>query len=172
MMTTKVCGRCKADRPVGEFSRFARAADGLQRWCKSCHGEHKKARYRADPEKFRRASRDHYRSLEDKATVNRRNNLRKYGLTPESFDAMLERQGGKCAICSAPEPGGRHGQWHVDHDHQCCPGQRSCGDCVRSLLCGACNNGIGMFDDDPDRLMAAATYLLQFKDVLHVGVPA
>jgi hypothetical protein len=50
----------------------------------------------------------------------------------------------------------------VDHDHACCPGAKSCGKCVRSLLCASCNKGIAMFADEPQRLDAAAAYLRSF----------
>ena len=59
-----------------------------------------------------------------------------YNMTPEAYSAMLERQGGVCAICGK-KPGKR--KLHVDHDHTCCPGKVSCGKCVRGLLCRGCN---------------------------------
>jgi hypothetical protein len=44
---------------------------------------------------------------------------------------------------------------HVDHDHACCPGPKSCGKCVRFLLCDKCNVGLGSFSDDPLRMAKA-----------------
>lgn len=79
---------------------------------------------------------------------------RKYGLTREAYDAILDEQGGVCAICL--EPGDT---WHVDHDHSCCPGQKSCGNCVRGLLHLQCNTALGLLKDDPERLRRAASYL-------------
>lgn len=105
-------------------------------------------------------------ALERDPLVERRGNLKaKFGLSLEDYDRMLAEQGGGCAICGATEPGGR-GSFHVDHDHACCPGKKSCGKCVRSLLCTNCNSGLGRFHDDPDRLMAAVAYLLSRRDVL------
>lgn len=93
----------------------------------------------------------------------RRAHLAAYGLTVESFDALLRDQGGACAICRATEPGGRGG-WCIDHDHSCCPGRRkSCGACIRGLLCNNCNNGLGRFNDSVERLRAAAKYLNRFN---------
>jgi hypothetical protein len=80
-----------------------------------------------------------------------------YGITLEQHEAMLAGQGGGCAICGGPAKDGR--PFYVDHDHSCCPGQRTCGKCVRGLLCGDCNLGIGYFDDDVARMRRAIVYL-------------
>jgi hypothetical protein len=47
----------------------------------------------------------------------------------------------------------------VDHDHGCCPGQRSCGKCVRGLVCRDCNAMLGLARDNADSLRRAASYL-------------
>lgn len=75
--------------------------------------------------------------------------LRQYGLTPTDFDAMLETQGGRCAICRGDDHNGRN--WCVDHDHAT--------GAVRGLLCTDCNIGLGKFKDDPAILRAAIEYL-------------
>jgi hypothetical protein len=93
--------------------------------------------------------------------TNRKSRLARYGLTQETYDALLAEQGGGCAICKSPDPKTQHGFWHADHDHACCPSrdQYTCGKCLRGLLCGPCNTGLGQFDDDPVRLKAAIEYL-------------
>lgn len=87
-----------------------------------------------------------------------------YGLSQEKYEAMLAAQDGRCAICGSPDwPAPvRSGSPHVDHDGKCDQGhppKRACARCVRGLLCGHCNNGLGQFDHDPARLRAAAEYL-------------
>jgi hypothetical protein len=89
--------------------------------------------------------------------------LRSYGLTPAGYRAMLEAQAGGCAICGRQCASGR--MLAVDHDHACCPDPgKSCGRCLRGLLCGSCNQGIGKFQDEPERLRAAAAYLERHRD--------
>lgn len=63
----------------------------------------------------------------------------------------------RCDICGTSEPGGKG--FHIDHDHACCGAKGSCGNCVRGLLCGACNSGLGQFRDSVDRMKQAIVYL-------------
>ena len=86
-------------------------------------------------------------------------NVKVYSITVDQFNSLLEVQNYKCRICerkfweecSAP---------NVDHDHSCCPKQRSsCGKCIRGFLCATCNIGLGAFQDSPNLLIAATQYL-------------
>lgn len=83
---------------------------------------------------------------------------RNYGITLDRYEAMLTAQDGACAICRQPAEKGR--SLAVDHDHACCPTRKkSCGKCVRGLLCEDCNRVLGMFVDHIPRFEAAADYL-------------
>lgn len=87
---------------------------------------------------------------------------RKFGLTIEQYRMMLDAQGGVCAICRQPETAAQRGAvmpLAIDHDRACCPGERSCGRCIRALLCIRCNMVLGGMKDDPGLLRAAAAYL-------------
>lgn len=74
-----------------------------------------------------------------------------YGISRAEYDRMLTEQGGVCAICGGVRPDGK--PLYVDHCHD--------SGAIRALLCTQCNTGIGMFNDDPDRLLAAAAYVVQ-----------
>ena len=80
-----------------------------------------------------------------KARWNRASRLRGYGLTQEAFDARLEAQGYVCAM--GGEPFTEDSVICVDHDHACCPSSmKSCGKCVRGLLCSGCNRALGIVE--------------------------
>lgn len=87
----------------------------------------------------------------------------KYRLTLERYREILARQNGRCGICGADAPTDiRTERFHVDHDHACCPGRKSCGKCVRGLLCHFCNTALGNFRDSPTVLRAALRYLGEY----------
>jgi hypothetical protein len=71
-----------------------------------------------------------------------------YGLTKEMYLQMLTDQDGRCAICGVPDSEVR---LQVDHCHET--------KVVRGLLCPNCNRGLGMFQDDKDRLIEAVMFL-------------
>lgn len=83
----------------------------------------------------------------------------RYGISLEDKAAMLEAQGGKCAICCSPQPNTPSGVFNIDHCHIT--------NAVRGLLCGPCNLGLGKFNDDVRTLRAAIAYL-----ELHRGLTA
>lgn len=79
-----------------------------------------------------------------------------FGIGLCEFEAILERQGGGCAICG--EVAGSERELAVDHNHDTHE--------VRGILCNLCNVGLGYFRDDTDRLIGAAMYLTRTQDVL------
>lgn len=151
-----------------------RAKDGLPtRRVFATEEERKEARREANrkwkaanPEKAKQASRDYYyehiakkraASAEwQKANKERQRAMylkRRYGLTPEQYDAL----GTCCAICGATKGNNRKNgdggdyRLFVDHDHD--TGK------VRGLLCFACNVAIGYLEHDVTRLQQAIRYL-------------
>lgn len=89
--------------------------------------------------------------------------MARYNMTIEQYDKMFDEQQGLCAICKEPErkttATGAVMRLQVDHDHACCPGDKSCGQCVRRLLCWRCNTTIGRVNDNPALLQAMIDYL-------------
>ena len=79
-----------------------------------------------------------------KARWNRAYKIKRMGLTPEQFAQLLEAQGYACAM--GREPFEEDQLIYIDHDHSCCPGERSCGKCVRGLLCLTCNIALGYIE--------------------------
>jgi len=47
----------------------------------------------------------------------------------------------------------------VDHNHACCPGRKSCGECVRGLLCSNCNKALGLVRDSVETLRNMIEYV-------------
>lgn len=71
----------------------------------------------------------------------------RYGITLDQYEAMVQRQGGLCAIChEAPDV------LYVDHCHAT--------EKIRGLLCNLCNVGIGSLRDDSLLAFRAAHYLI------------
>lgn len=136
----KICYRCKKEKSLDEF--YARIAR-----CKECQAEYQRE-YRARP------------GNREKKNLNRK--LHKFNISKEMYDAMVELQEGLCAICGEANPDGR--SLAIDHDHSCCDYDGSCGKCIRGLLCGGCNKGMGLLRDNPRLLIKAAEYLLNKGD--------
>lgn len=163
MTRITACGDC------GESFEVEKAKGRLPARCKPCFQKFSRERhYRwrlENPEKWRavqsRASAKRLADPEHRREKRERETFRLYGLTPEAFQALVEKQGGVCAICGATPPppddskplprGHASTRLHTDHCHT--TGR------VRGLLCGKCNTMIGLANEDPAVLLTAVEYL-------------
>ena len=84
-----------------------------------------------------------------------------YRVTPERYEELLRLQDGKCVCGNVFRTDSRNkaDTPHVDHDHRCCPGLKSCGECVRGLLCRNCNRALGLLKDSASVLRSLALWV-------------
>ena len=143
---TRLCTMCKVTKPISEYVR--KRGSNPPSTCLQCR-ECRNGRWR-----------QYYKNkFKGDSIYHRQRNLRvKYGITPISYDQLLEKQEGKCAICDTKDPKDRWNRFVIDHKHNTKN--------VRGLLCTKCNAGIGMFDEDTDKLESAIRYLkMQVRDL-------
>jgi len=70
-----------------------------------------------------------------------RSRASKYSITVERLQELI------AAGCYAPGCATTK-RLSIDHDHNCCPGQGSCGNCVRGALCARHNSYLGYLEND------------------------
>lgn len=181
----KKCTGCLEFKDVAEFHKYSKASDGLKMQCKSCVREYDLKEddpKRKMPRKLNPNGQIHCRNcggyFDETDMVSSKNgkykgltycttcspllkrirHLSNYGLSVEQYHEMLEKQNYSCKICRGHEDSFRV-RMSVDHDHSCCAGTKSCGKCVRGLLCSSCNMMLGNAKDNLEILQRAILYL-------------
>lgn len=151
-MAVKVCRRCgEAKEATTECFRVN--GTGLRSVCKACEYQAKLEHQRANPGPGRRrAAAWGQANPERKAEANRRSWLMSsYGITTEQYEAMLEAQGGVCAICGRPPKPER--RLAVEHDHK--TGR------IHGLACHKCNHMLlGVHGRDPEKYRRVVEFLV------------
>src|SRR5690349_17201310 len=110
-----------------------------------------KVAYERDPEKFRERARQ-WRAAHPGYYADRdasRRLVRRYGITLEQKQQMMEQQGNVCLLCERPFPSVRKAC--VDHCHT--TGR------IRGILCISCNHSIGNLGDSYETLTRVLAYL-------------
>jgi len=166
----KHCTRCQTEKPRDQFYKSKANKDGLQTWCKSCTKQTQSESRKENPDKHSKWSKDSYYKNHAKSKKRVRHNttkwakenpelyalhkfrskLKKYGLTEESYNALVSKQNNCCAICGT-NPMAIGEELSIDHCHE--TGK------VRGLLCRPCNLGIGNLKDSLELVLKAANYL-------------
>lgn len=124
------CLDCDLIKLLSEFYVDKTVSSGYQSSCKACRSSARVARWESLTPEQRASIQAHQWTQWI---------WRFFQLTVDEYEAMLLAQGGVCAVCKQISDR----RLCVDHDHSCCPGKRSCGKCVRQLLCTGCNFTIG-----------------------------
>lgn len=171
----KTCTKCSETKAFSEFYLVSKTKKP-RAVCKKCHNAAGIARAKADPEKHNARSKAWRQANPEKwiATV-RAWQKRNPEQTKKSawwsryridFHALWDAQEGLCACCGGPMlPDGREpDSVTVDHDRSCCPGKKSCGQCVRGLIHRNCNLVLGYAKDDLEVLRGAVAYLERWAD--------
>jgi hypothetical protein len=117
--------------------------------CKNCrtiqtneYRKDNKSNYSGYVKKWRRKNPDRVRNQHLK---------REFGITLDQYNELSRIQNNLCAICQRSF----NKKLHVDHDHRT--------NQIRGLLCGNCNRGLGLFEDNSQFLKSATNYIEQFK---------
>jgi hypothetical protein len=113
----KHCYDCNETKALDAFPKNRSSTTGYNPYCSPCHAKRSAAHYAK----------------------------RTYGLTLDDIAALVEAQGGSCAICETRPA------VHVDHDHL--------SGSVRGVLCFPCNVALGHLKDDPLLFRKAIDYL-------------
>lgn len=162
MKEYKICTRCKEKKEnTTEFFRLRKDRGTLQTICRNCEAKRsaewmKKNPFRdySDEQKQKRyeyAARWREKNKDKIKQYSRKSDLkRRFELSLEDYNKMLEEQDGGCIICGKTKEENKQ-NLSVDHDHE--SGK------IRGLLCDTCNRGLGYFKDDPELIINAAKYL-------------
>ena len=172
----KTCNKCGETKNYSDFHKWTKSKDGHKHFCKTCVREYDQIEddpKRVMPRKMR-GDLIHCRRCEEylpkssfwsqntyckvcQPIIGHLQNLKKYGLTRDDYVDLEKSQNGVCKICGEEERYNK--RLSVDHDHSCCDGPKSCGKCIRGLLCSRCNKVLGQINDNKVLLQKMIDYL-------------
>ncbi len=141
----KICTRCGDSQSYDQFSQ--KASSSYQSWCITCTNTWKRENYQR------------YKTTHASWTPSAKLNVNLkllYGITLEQYNAMLEDQGGVCAICKLAETRidkrtKTIARLTVDHSHIT--------GAVRSLLCQRCNVTVGILETNLEQIDIYLQYI-------------
>lgn len=112
---TRICNRCQEEKSIYSYGNYKTSSGKMAKrfTCNVCTNQNGVRWNDKNPEK------------------RRENRINKhYNISLKEYNEILS-QG--CQICGTME------KLCLDHDHNCCPGKISCGQCIRGALCSVHN---------------------------------
>jgi len=133
----KVCTSCGIEKEAAAFYLSKDAY--LSSKCRPCHNKESIKWMKANPEKT-------------KETARKVKLKKKYGISVEEYNKMLEEQEGRCFLCEKT-----HSRRMLNVDHCHTSGK------IRRLLCDRCNMAMGLIKDDAALANKMAGYINAFS---------
>jgi len=130
----QVCTCCGIEKPILQFEHQKNRPTPRKK-CKECR--YKERDHESEKKRHREYMKARRKSHPDVVRQNWERS--KYGASKEDLGAS------SCVICGSSR------RLCIDHDHV--TGK------IRGVLCTKCNAGLGMFEDDADRMKQAINYL-------------
>lgn len=170
----KKCTVCKLEKTLDSFSKNLREKDGVNYQCKQCQSDRYKFLKERGP----------IRTVDFKeccvcgqlksSSAFSRNGKNLDGLSSTckechkiaspasrwgmSVTEYLDFISGGCEACGSFE------RLCIDHDHSCCEDySKTCGKCIRGVLCYSCNIAEGHLKGDPERIQGLLRYTISKK---------
>lgn len=171
LMTNKICKKCSEIKATSLFNKDSSRFDGISRICKECD--------RAKVLEWQIKNRDKHNKKSNRwkrgivfnrsedfgsstySSFLKKNTAKRFNITIDKIENMLISQSGRCDICENQLSGKKDPC--IDHDRSCCKSTKSCGKCVRSMLCSHCNKMLGFARDNEKILLSAVKYLKRHK---------
>ena len=141
----KMCTSCKVLLPLKSFNKQKHGAAKVMSKCRVCSSEYN----------F---------NYENKFKTRKTSTAKKYSLTLDEYVSLIS---GSCAVCGLKSNFKNYStkvNLNIDHDHSCCPGDNSCGKCIRGVLCMDHNTALGKVHDNIDELKNMIAYLENYND--------
>jgi hypothetical protein len=140
----KICSKCNEKKELMLFAKGKRYKDGRRNVCKKCHTAYVTAYYNNNPEK---------KAAKNKMNSVYQNNWIRHRISEERYNQLLNLHNGKCHSCKDKMA------VSIDHDHNCCNQARSCGQCVRGVLCNQCNSALGLLQENKKKIQGLLDYI-------------
>jgi hypothetical protein len=160
----KICPKCKVQKDFSDFHTQKGKKDGRSSHCKKCRKKYQ-VNYAASEKRkaviFRYRHTEKYKEQQRRYTTGTGREKQKgyrlwyrFGITLERYKEMEREQADSCAICGVHSSALKT-SLNVDHNHE--NGK------VRGLLCAKCNQGLGLFKDNPVLFGRAIDYLKRYS---------
>ena len=138
----KQCTVCKETKELDQFYNVKSTKDGKGYRCKECDNKARQKWSANNPERSHLSQRQ-------------RNLKHRFGVDLEWYEEQFKKQNYSCAICKTKtnKTVGDRQFWNFSVDHCHDSGK------IRGILCNNCNRALGLFQDNPELLKKAASYV-------------
>ena len=145
------CAKSRMSQVAKEWNRKIYNKDKINKNKERQERKAKQLLNETDIQKEARLNKERERGFRRRVSQREGRLWRTYKITTEEYEAMLKKQNNQCAICNKTIDK----NLCIDHDHK--------SGIIRGLLCGKCNQGIGLLNEDISTFKRAIRYLKKYE---------